>query len=109
MLANTLKIVVNVGQTRILCLFVLFFIFLDFKRYAYDCDIWRKTTATVKGEQCNAELSFVPAKSALFFFFTYCFVSETPYNIYKHNTFYNTQVHAYVSHTTEYESLGIKL
>ena len=37
-------------------------------------------------------------------------ISETTsYNIYKHNTFYNTQVHVYVSHTTKYESLGITL
>ena len=43
-------------------------------------------------------------------FFCNCFISETTsYNIYKHNTFYNTQVHVYVSHTTKYESLGVTL
>ena len=45
-----------------------------------------------------------------FFFVINCFISETTsYNIYKHNTFYNTQVHVKVSHTTKYESLGVTL
>ena len=44
------------------------------------------------------------------FFVINCFISETTsYNIYKHNTFYNTQVHVKVSHTTKYESLGVTL
>ena len=37
------------------------------------------------------------------------FISETSCNIYKHNTFYNTQVYVYGSHTIKYESLGINL
>ena len=46
----------------------------------------------------------------LIFFVINCFISETTsYNIYKRNTFYNTQVHVYLSHTTKYESLGITL
>ena len=50
------------------------------------------------------------SKKNLFFFVINCFISETTsYNIYKHNTFYNTQVHVYVSHTTKYESLVVTL
>ena len=56
--------------------------------------------------ECNLRSVFPDWIPLDIFFVTNCFISETSsYNIYKHNTFYNTQVHVYVSHTTKYESL----